>query len=606
MNFGQICWSESLSEAAETALLFFTGRIDNLSELSGLCALDQRAGVQQILTSLYLKFDEGAAKLILGDFVVALWDSKKHAVVCFRDVSGCGIAHYSYDDHRFVIAESIEELLQLGKVSDEIDLSFTRRALSRPFNHPSRTFLTAVKKVPPAHIVTITPEGAASVPYWSPRDIAPMDYSDPDAAQSRFREIFKQAVKDRLPDHDNIGVHLSGGMDCTSVAIVASDILRSEGRKPATAFAWQPPPDQIETLSGEGKATWRAFASDEYALLQAACDATGLSPQFCPISTQDCLEIWDRDDTINRADGSLYGEWPVLKRAQTLGVKTILSGVGGDEVASFNGRGYLPGLALRLQWLTLYRFARAQGRNGFKAIASELRAGLYALLLPEPLLQSFIREGSRDIPRWKTILRSLAKRSDSTFLLSPKESDELAHMLSYFNQQLFENITPLPPWRDVRKTSARRAMRNSFERGHLNARIEGWANDGAKRGITYVYPLLDKRILEFVFALPENAFQSPLHQRLFYRQAMAPILPDLILTSPKGTEPARAGASLQASFAALSEAGTMLRQGQIQSPRMKYIDRDKLEDALQVSNLRKRSGFAKLLVALTFIGVKHR
>jgi len=587
----------------ETKLLFFTGRIDNLDALAQRCDVQSDATLATVLPALYEKFAGLTPDLILGDFVIALWDPSKQAVVCFRDVSGCGLAYYSANNEYFVIAETIEDVLATGDIDRALDKAFVFKALSHPYYHPERTYLKAVRKIPPAHIATITREGNTLARYWDPRNIAVMDYSKPDEVHRRFRALFKQAVQDRLPKHDNIGVHLSGGMDCTSVAILAAEVLRAANRPDPTTFAWQPPPDEIETLSGAAKETWQAAYPDEYKLITSAIERSGLTPHYCPITKQDCLEIWQRDDVIARATGAIYGEWPVQKRAKALGVKTILTGVGGDEVASFNGRGYLPGLALRLKWIALYKFAKATGRNGFKAIASELRTGLYALFTPEALLHGFIRETSFGIAKWKTCLRVMARKTQTEFLLTPAEKIELSHVISYLDQSVFQGVTPLPNQRDVRKSSARRAMRDSFERGHIFERIEGWASDGAKHGMRYEYPLLDKRILELCFALPEHAFQDTQHQRAFFRQAMAPILPELICTVPKGTEEARAGAGRQAGHDALIEFGNRLRKGDIQSPRLKYIDRERLANALEETTLRKRSGVARLLLAIQFIGM---
>jgi len=101
----------------------------------------------------------------------------------------------------------------------------------------------------------------------------------------------------------------------------------------------------------------------------------------------------------------------------------------------------------------------------------------------------------------------------------------------------------------------------------------------------------------------KHAFQDTQHQRAFFRQAMAPILPELICTVPKGTEEARAGAGRQAGHDALIEFGNRLRKGDIQSPRLKYIDRERLANALEETTLRKRSGVARLLLAIQFIGM---
>ncbi len=605
LSFACFEWRAKRAAQDRAALIFFAGRIDNASALADRCDAATK-DLADTLVQLYARFGTACADMVLGDFVIAIWDPHKQAIICFRDVSGCGIAYYHCDDRRFVIATTIAELVEKGDLSTEIDNAFAFRALSRPFNHPERTFLSAVKKIPPAQIVTLTPGGYHAERYWNPRDIAPMDVSDPQAIHARFRAVFQQAVADRLPRQDTIGVHLSGGLDCSSVAIVAAELLRNAGRAPPHAFAWQPRPDDPETCSGSEGRTWREYSEQEYAIIDAAADAAQLSVEYCPLTKEDCLENWVRDETLGPAGSGAYGEWPVQRRAQERGVTTILSGFGGDEVASFNGRGYVAGLALRLRWITLFRFARANGQNGVKAILRGLRTGLASCLLPEAVLDCFVRERPFGVARWKCVLRGLSGRSHTEFLLSPTERVALSHVVSFANKDALPHTRSLPFWRSVRQITAHHAMRRSFERGHLSERIEGWAVDGARRGITYAYPLLDKRVLEFVFALPEDAFQSPTQQRLFFRRAMAPILPASICEAPKGTEEARAGVAMQVGCDALAEFGRLLKQGKISSPRLKYIDRDRLVRALEPDSLRNRTGVAKLLLAVQFIGLHKK
>jgi phage baseplate assembly protein gpV len=43
--------------------------------------------------------------------------------------------------------------------------------------------------------------------------------------------------------------------------------------------------------------------------------------------------------------------------------------------------------------------------------------------------------------------------------------------------------------------------------GHLQARMEVWASQGAQDGIEYRYPLLDRRVLEFCLGAPARVLR---------------------------------------------------------------------------------------------------
>jgi asparagine synthase (glutamine-hydrolysing) len=68
--------------------------------------------------------------------------------------------------------------------------------------------------------------------------------------------------------------------------------------------------------------------------------------------------------------------------------------------------------------------------------------------------------------------------------------------------------------------------------GHLHYRMEAWAAHGAAIGLTYRFPLLDRRIMEFALSLPGQMFFRDGWKRWLYRTAMEGILPDLVRWNP--------------------------------------------------------------------------
>ena len=71
-----------------------------------------------------------------------------------------------------------------------------------------------------------------------------------------------------------------------------------------------------------------------------------------------------------------------------------------------------------------------------------------------------------------------------------------------------------------------------LEFGHLQHRIEAWAAHGAALGLTYAFPLLDRRIVEFALSLPGRMFFRDGWKRWLYRTAMEGILPDAVPLEP--------------------------------------------------------------------------
>jgi asparagine synthetase B (glutamine-hydrolysing) len=78
-----------------------------------------------------------------------------------------------------------------------------------------------------------------------------------------------------------------------------------------------------------------------------------------------------------------------------------------------------------------------------------------------------------------------------------------------------------------------------FSDGHVRNRLESWAVAGARAGVEYRYPLLDKRIVEFALGLPAQMYRLQGHSRFLFRAAVAGTVPDEICWHDEKNEPTR-------------------------------------------------------------------
>ena len=297
------------------------------------------------------------------------------------------------------------------------------------FHAPDRTFFQALRKLPPGHALTIEDGTTRLDRYWRPERAPKARPATDDVHAEAFLDLYSRAVKDRLRGPDPVGVHLSGGLDSSSVAVLAARELRRQGRPSPLAFSWIPelggqPP-------GEGHAP-------EYALIDAVCEQEGLQVFHRSLEPQDVIAVL-RHDVACPGVHVCMNEEVVQRCAAERGVRVLLSGWGGDEGVSCNGRGYYERLLLRGHWARLCAEWRARGKGPRRR-------------------------------RW-LIDPAFARRAK-----------------------------PLPE-RTFRRLSVRHAQLRLLRSGHLGERMEGWAASGARRGIEYRYPLLDRRLLEFALGL---------------------------------------------------------------------------------------------------------
>jgi asparagine synthase (glutamine-hydrolysing)/putative beta-lactam synthetase len=93
---------------------------------------------------------------------------------------------------------------------------------------PGETPLQGLREVAPAEVVTWSDGGSVARRYWELASAPHHDSFDKTAA--RVRELLEDAVARQLTTSVPCGAMLSGGVDSTSVAALAMQILRKDGR----------------------------------------------------------------------------------------------------------------------------------------------------------------------------------------------------------------------------------------------------------------------------------------------------------------------------------------------------------------------------------------
>jgi asparagine synthase (glutamine-hydrolysing) len=204
--------------------------------------------------------------------------------------------------------------------------------------------------------------------------------------------------------------------------------------------------------------------------------------------------------TSLRADGSHNA---VCARAEEQGVGLILSGWGGDEGATFNGRGTFAELFLRGRWRTLARevaaLKRERGRPALRILYDEV----FTYLVPDPVV---------------ALARRIAGRKpDSHTLFSGTLTASSRRRLAAFRSK-WPSIGP-----DGRENRWR-----LMTSPHIVERAEVWSQIGARHGLAFAFPLLDRRVVEFSLSLPSELFLRGGFRRRPFRDAMVDVLPSSV------------------------------------------------------------------------------
>lgn len=471
-------------------------RIDNRGELGAATGLTtgelQSVPDGELILRAYEKWGEGCAEQLVGDFAFAIWDTRNRSLYCARDHIGARPFFYYRARGVFAFATDIRGVLACPGVPAEIDEGEIARCLltfTPGYHDNEHTFFTDLRKLPFGHWLVLADGRVRTGRHWRPEELGKVSLPSPEAYADRLFELVRLAVADRVRGEVGaVGAHLSGGLDSSSVAVLTARVLREQGRPRPTVYSWSPPPGEHPEET-------------EHRRIRRICEQEGLTPIY--LSGPSARLIWSKDaDVATRPLLTMGREARVQDRAAAQGVRLLLSGWGGDEGVSFNGRG------LAAEWLVTGRWWT--------------------------LLRSL---GWGDVLRHPRAITTVAKRIESAVL--PCLPDVWFELLAYrgtrrrwerscINPQLLARFRsgarPLgPPLREV--PGVRNCQLRLYAHGHLTARIESWAVHGAERGLAYAYPLLDRRVLEFVYGVPGELHHRSGFGRWLYRHTMTQILP---------------------------------------------------------------------------------
>ncbi len=531
-------------------------RIDNRDELFSALRVPPHQGTSMpdslLILLAYQKWGERTPERLLGDFAFAIWDARRQMLFCARDIFGVVPFHYRATLQNFCFATDIRGMLAFEGVEPVLDVTTLAGYLNRDHTvHLARSFYRQIAKLQPAHALSIDRGGLRLWEYWHAEDAQAVRMSSDAAYAEALRELLGRAVGCRIRSAYPVAAHLSGGLDSSAVAVLAARALRATGRDLAAGFSWSPPTDDWNSLVHGDK--------DERLRVEAIGLQEGITVQYTNVTPSDVIAQLERDFTT-RPSETARQDLIVNRLAAELGIRVLLSGWGGDEFASFNGRGFYADMFLHGRWGALWREARTSNQGILRTIAAQA----IAPLVPQVLLRPIHYEPNNR--RW------LSPRNVYSFL-----APELAEALSAAG-------LGKPPER-TRPTSCKVVQLAQLRYGHISWRTECRGLQGAEHAIIYRFPLLDRRVVEYALGMPPRMFLRDGHRRYLFRLSLDGILPDPVRWFGSKADPAiTAQRELRrpVMLELLLERLQILRRSQSQ-PRFVYIDRlmDVLSDMIE-------------------------
>jgi len=372
---------QPMSNEDGTCWVAFNGEIYNFRELRGTLAAAGHCFRSRSDTEVLLHgYEEwGIDKLLAklrGMFAFALYDAAKTQLILARDRFGIKPLYYvrGPEDRWMAFASETRALVEGGQASPEIDRQALAGFLLFGSIPSPLTIRRSIRCLPAGHYLVLARGG----------DLTPRSYWDFAEATARAQfapvkslaETFQEAVSSHLISDAPLGVFLSGGMDSAAIAAVASRASAAPLRTVTITFQEDPYNESTDACVAS-----RAFETRHHEWRVTSDDFLAEMPSFLAAIDQ------PTNDGVNT--------YFVSRAAHRLGLKVVLSGLGGDEV--FWGYRYYSWLEGRVPWLKMLLalpgslrravaaassvYGRATGQEKWRRIdhlgASPTASGLY-------------------------------------------------------------------------------------------------------------------------------------------------------------------------------------------------------------------------------------
>ena len=273
----------------------------------------------EVILASYDRWGKDCVEKFNGMWAFAIYDKKEDILFCSRDRFGVKPFYFTQTKDKFVFGSEIKQLLNFynGKfVNKTLLIDFLATGI---LEHTNETFFEGIYKLEQAHnmIYDLKTHNFKIKKYY---DIALNENNkklDETQSVDSVSKNLKQAIKLRLRSDVKVGTCLSGGLDSSSVAALASMAYTNNEEKFIAIHA-----KSIEE------------STDESIYAQMVAQHCDLNLQIVEPSTQKFIDniqevVYTQEEPFGGP--SIFMQYFVMQKAKDLNCKVMLDGQGGDE-----------------------------------------------------------------------------------------------------------------------------------------------------------------------------------------------------------------------------------------------------------------------------------
>lgn len=475
------------------AIIMAWTRLDNMNELIQKHQLSLAITPAELILHLYFKLKEDCVKSLLGDFSFAIYDVDAQHLFCARDPMGVKPLYYYHHPIGFAFSTSLRFFGLLGTLTPRLEWVCNKLNHCIQGTSFEETIYHQIYRCLPAHYFTMTSNSFEKKRYFHFHN-EKIHLKSSNEYVDYYEEHLDRAIRRRANVVHPLGAEQSGGLDSASVTTYALQhfTLRNKDFHTFSFALNAKDPEAIFSVN------------QQYALPSAyvCCD-----PLWYIDSPDRACEVFGAPA---HHDAAIQCEI-FYQYAQRLGVRTLLSGFGGDEcVTSGNLQLYFYELLAQQQY---GRLLQAMPGNSLTRI---LRAMCF-----------FYANRSNAFVKENPVHRSLQTRWSAASIIVPTWEKYYQIKTTYDQLSQFSQ-----GYNDLDTFILDRTLSPSS----ISARAEECTLMASHYGIEYAFPLLDVELIQCYLSTPSDEKYYRGQKRYLHRRAVSKHLPlDITSRNSKST-----------------------------------------------------------------------
>jgi asparagine synthase (glutamine-hydrolysing) len=480
---------------ANRTVITYNGEIYNYielrEELAGHWTFRSTSDTEVILAA-YDRWGEDCVSHLRGMFAFAIWDEHNRKLFAARDRFGIKPFYYTTQGIRLFFASEAKALLPF--LPDiRTDTHALAEYLTFQYTIGARTLFEGVQALLPGHTLVVSNGSLNTRRYWDVQYDVDFDHS-PRFFENRFQELVGDSMNIHLRSDVPIGGYVSGGLDSSLVALLASRH------------------DQLNRLAFHGRFTEHS-SYDESRYAREVAELADMSLHIKDITVADFQR--HLNDVIYHLDFPVAGpgSFPqyMVSALAARHVKVVLGGQGGDEL--------LGGYA---RYLVAYQAAMdgTYQQGNYVVTIESIVPNLGLLREYKPMIKEFWRDGLFD------------ELDDRYFRLVDRSTDMVGEVdwSCLDKARVFEDFRAIFNNQDNVKKEAYFDKMTHFDfKCLLPALLQVEDRMSMAHGLESRVPLLDHPLVEFLATVPADVKFKGGQMKQLMKTAYRGMLPKSVL-----------------------------------------------------------------------------